>query len=225
MFQYHRGGIYLPNLELWLDPHEPQAGPEKVFVSHAHSDHIADHREVILSAPTAHFLRARMGGAREEHVLSFDRRMEFETGDVQWQLTLLPAGHVFGSAMSLIEAEGQSLLYTGDFKLRRGLSAEPCEPRHAETLIMETTYGRPHYQFPPTAEVLKGVIRFCREAIDNDKDSSSGPQAASGSQDHHRNEDRDQEDHYAGSRAGDVRRVRPGCPRSRATRRPRSASA
>ena len=31
--------------------------------------------------------------------------------------------------------------------------------------------------------------------------------------------------HYAGSRAGDVRRVRPGCPRSRATRRPRSASA
>ena len=64
-----------------------------------------------------------------------------------------------------------------------------------------------------------------REARDNDKDSGSGPQAASGSQDHHRNEDRDQEDHYAGSRAGDVRRVRPGCPRSRATRRPRSASA
>ena len=59
---------------------------------------------------------------------------------------------------------------------------------------------------------------------DNDQGSGSGPQAASGSQDHH-NEDRDQEDHYAGPGAGDVRRVRPGCPRSRATRRPRSASA
>ena len=168
-FQFYRGGVYFPKLALWLDPHEPQAGPEKVFLSHAHSDHIGEHREVILSAPTAHFLRARLDGAREEHVLSFGNPSAFENGGVRWRITLLPAGHVFGSAMSWIEAEGQSLLYTGDFKLRRGLSAEPCEPRRAETLIMETTYGQPRYRFPPTADVLKGVIRFCREAIDNDE--------------------------------------------------------
>src|SRR2546426_5782754 len=168
-FQYCRGGVYFPKLGLWLDPHEPQAGPEKVFISHAHGDHIGEHREVILSAPTAHFLRERIGGAREEHVLSFGQPTAFDSDGSHWQLTLLPAGHVFGSAMSWIEAEGQSLLYTGDFKLRRGLSAEPCEPRRAETLIMETTYGQPKYQFPPTTEVLKGVIRFCREAIDNDE--------------------------------------------------------
>ena len=57
------------------------------------------------------------------------------------------------------------------------------------------------------------------EGADGNQGCGSGPQ----DQDH--NEDRDQEDHYAGTRAGDVRRVRPGCPRSRATRRPRSASA
>src|SRR3954467_2832011 len=34
---------------------------------------------------------------------------------------------------------------------------------------METTYGRPQYIFPPTEEVLKGIIRFCREALDNDE--------------------------------------------------------
>src|SRR5439155_22429240 len=144
-------------------------GPEKVFISHAHSDHIGEHREVILSAPTAHFLRARIGGTREERVLSFGQPTAFDSGGVHWQITLLPAGHVFGSAMSWIEAEGQSLLYTGDFKLRRGLSAEPCEPHRAGTLIMETTYGQPRYQFPPATEVLQGVIRFCREAIDNDE--------------------------------------------------------
>src|SRR5207249_2152395 len=84
-------------------------------------------------------------------------------------LTLLPAGHIFGSAMSLIEANGETLLYTGDFKLRPGLSAEPCEPHQADILVMETTYGRPQYVFPPAAEVMKGVIRFCREALDNDE--------------------------------------------------------
>lgn len=168
-FQYHRGGTCLPALQLWLDPCEPQTGVDKVFVSHAHSDHIGEHREVILTEPTARFMQARLGGKRLEHVLPFGQSATFETGAVHWQITLLPAGHIFGSAMGLIEAEGESLLYTGDFKLRRGLSAEPCEPNHADTLIMETTYGRPEYHFPPTDEVLNGVIRFCREAIDNDE--------------------------------------------------------
>ena len=163
-FQYHFGGVYLPRLGLWLDPHEPQTGADKVFVSHAHSDHIGAHREVILSAPTAEFMRARLGGERLEHVLSFGQPATFESEGTRWQITLLPAGHIFGSAMSLIETEDESLLYTGDFKLRRGLSAEPCEPRHADALIMETTYGRAEYRFPRSSEVLQGVIRFCREA-------------------------------------------------------------
>ena len=168
-FKYERGGIYLPALRLWLDPREPQTGADKVFISHAHSDHIGEHREVVLSAPTARFLQARLGGARQEHILPFGLATPFDSEGVQWTITLLPAGHVRGSAMSLLEAEGDSLLYTGDFKLRRGLSAESCEPRHADALIMETTYGRAQYRFPPTGEVLQGVIRFCREAIDNDE--------------------------------------------------------
>src|SRR5438105_7183206 len=34
---------------------------------------------------------------------------------------------------------------------------------------METTFGRAHYVFPPTAEVLQGIVRFCRESLDNDE--------------------------------------------------------
>ncbi len=81
-------------------------------------------------------------------------------------ITLLPAGHILGSAMALIEAEGESLLYTGDFKLRPGLSAEPCEPRAADYLVMETTFGRPQYVFPPPSTVLAEIVRFCRETLD-----------------------------------------------------------
>ncbi len=167
--QYRYGALYLPRLGLWLDPHDPKTGPEQVFVSHAHSDHVGAHREVILSAPTARLMQARLGGARLEHVLPFGETRPFTGAGAPYQLTLLPAGHIFGSAMSLIEAEGGSLLYTGDFKLRRGLSAEACEPRHADILVMETTYGRPRYQFPPTEAVLRGVVRFCREALDNEE--------------------------------------------------------
>ena len=166
-FQFREGGIYLPHLRLWLDPHWPKE--ELVFVSHAHSDHTADHREVILSEPTARLMTARMGGKRIEHALKFNEPQTFQRGGNEFRITLVPAGHIFGSAMSLIECEGESLLYTGDFKLRRGLSAEPCQPVRADVLIMETTYGRPQYHFPPTEDVMRGVVRFCKEALDNDE--------------------------------------------------------
>jgi DNA ligase 1 len=166
---FHQGGVLLPKLGLWLDPHEWQLGPERAFISHAHSDHMGEHREAILSAPTARLMQTRLGGTRLEHILSYGEPRAFTFDAAAWRITLLPAGHIFGSAMSFVESEEESLLYTGDFKLRRGLSAEPCEPRAADVLIMETTYGRPEYQFPPSDEVLRGVTSFCREAIDNDE--------------------------------------------------------
>ncbi|MBM3840332.1 MAG: ATP-dependent DNA ligase [Verrucomicrobia bacterium] len=167
--RFVRGGVHLPELGLWLDPHEPQLGADKVFISHAHSDHVGVHREVILTAATSRLMRARLSGEWQEHLLGFGEQARFEKASTPFALTLLSAGHIFGSAMAWIEAQGGTLLYTGDFKLRPGLSAEPCQPRTADVLIMETTYGRPQYRFPPATDVLKGVVRFCREALDNDE--------------------------------------------------------
>ncbi|MDA1274314.1 MAG: ATP-dependent DNA ligase [Verrucomicrobia bacterium] len=166
--RFHRGGVHLPELGLWLDPHEPQRGDERVFVSHAHSDHIGAHREVILTEPTSRLMRARLRGERLEHVIELGRQTEFKYGKRSFSITLLPAGHVLGSAMALISSEGSSLLYTGDFKLRQSFSAELCDPRPADILIMETTFGRPGYRFPPTGDVLQSIIRFCRETLDSD---------------------------------------------------------
>jgi DNA ligase 1 len=80
---------------------------------------------------------------------------------------LLPAGHIFGSAQCFLFAGDETLLYTGDFKLRPGKSAEHAEWRQADTLIMETTFGLPRYRFPPTEQVIEQVVTFCRETIDD----------------------------------------------------------
>ena len=85
------------------------------------------------------------------------------------RVTLFPAGHIFGSAQLFLRTENDSLLYTGDFKLRQGQSAEATEWTAAHTLIMETTYGIPRYRLPPTEEVIAQILAFCRDAIENNE--------------------------------------------------------
>ncbi|HEY1765663.1 MAG TPA: ATP-dependent DNA ligase [Opitutaceae bacterium] len=153
-------GVWLPQLGWYLDAHFPA---ERSFVSHAHFDHLALHREILCSEGTARLIGARMPGARTQHVLPFGLE-EALTEDCS--VTLVPAGHIFGSAQALLNhASHGTLLYTGDFKLRAGLSAESCATPAADVLIMETTFGKPQYVFPPTASVLQAIADFCRETL------------------------------------------------------------
>jgi DNA ligase 1 len=157
--RYERG-VYLPRQDLWLDPWDAK---RFAFVSHAHSDHIAPHKEIIVSERTARLMQSRLPGSRTEHILPFGEKRMVHGVD----LMLLPAGHIFGSAQCFLFAGNETLLYTGDFKLRPGKSAEPAEWRNADTLIMETTFGLPRYRFPPTEQVINQIIAFCQETIDD----------------------------------------------------------
>jgi DNA ligase-1 len=79
-----------------------------------------------------------------------------------FRLRLLPAGHISGSAMLHVTriSDNASLLYTGDFKTRRSRTAEAVNFLTADTLILETTFGLPGYEFPNPMEVEAEVLRF-----------------------------------------------------------------
>jgi DNA ligase 1 len=158
--RYQRG-IHLPELDLWLDP---PAAKARALVSHAHADHFARHEETLCSTVTAGLLRRRFGVAEEKlRPVDFHEVAE-ERG---FRLRLLPAGHIAGSAMLHVTrlADGATLLYTGDFKVRRGRTAEPVVFQQADLLLMETTFGLPHFVFPATIEVEAAVMRFVNGAI------------------------------------------------------------
>src|SRR5438067_7991195 len=106
--RYHRG-LELPDHDLWLDPEDPRPF---AFVSHAHSDHIARHAAFIASAGTARLMQARLGGERKGHILDFGATTRFS----DFQITLLPAGHILGSAQAFVVCDRGSLLSMGDFK-------------------------------------------------------------------------------------------------------------
>ncbi len=160
----HRHGIYLPEADLWLDPH---SSVNRAFISHAHADHVARHELTFCSELTLHLMRERYGLKKDGVFEALPMRAVREWED--WQLRLLPAGHILGSAMLHLTrlSDGATLLYTGDYKLRQGLSSEQCELLAADTLIMETTFGLPQFRFPPPSEVVTQMLKFVRETLDD----------------------------------------------------------
>jgi Cft2 family RNA processing exonuclease len=156
--QFKRG-VNLPQIGWWLDAQKSQ---HRSFVSHAHSDHIAGHREIIATRATASLMRLRLGGRRQETILGYDEPWPAEFG---CEIRLFPAGHILGSAMIHATTDHGSLLYTGDFKLRPGRAAERCVVPRADVLIMETTFGLPRYVLPPQEKVEQDIVDFCRTAL------------------------------------------------------------
>lgn len=84
-----------------------------------------------------------------------------------FRLRLLPAGHIPGSAMLHITriSDNASLLYTGDFKNRRSRTAETVNFLAADTLVIETTFGLPGYEFPNHMEVEGEILRFVHDGF------------------------------------------------------------
>jgi len=158
--RYERG-VHLLAEGLWLDP---GLSKKLAFVSHAHSDHVGRHTATIATPLTLDLMRVRMGRLTAElHALPFGETRKWES----FSIRLLPAGHVLGSAQCFIESAAGTLLYTGDFKLRKGAAAEATGVCHAETLVMETTFGLPRHVFPPAEAVAADILRFCRSAIED----------------------------------------------------------
>jgi Cft2 family RNA processing exonuclease len=131
------------------------------FVSHAHSDHLGTHAHAIATPITSRLAEFRIG-RQETTEAGFDAPFSV---DRDTQLTLRSAGHVLGSAMLHVARPDGTLLYTGDFKLRPSLTVPRADPVQADTLVMESTYGQPHFRFPPWEQTADRLITLVTEAL------------------------------------------------------------
>lgn len=163
--QARPAGIYLPELDLWLDPRGRQ---KRAFISHAHADHHSRPEQAICSPETAHLLHRRFGLKKDTlTIIAAGETMKLDG----FELSLFPAGHVIGSSMLHLRrlSDNQTLLFTGDFKTIATRTCPAAPAVKADTLIIETTYGRPEYVFPSRQSVERSIISFIHAAFDSEE--------------------------------------------------------
>lgn len=158
-----REGIILPQLGIGLDYSGSQA--KHIFVSHAHADHIPSNRKlsVFATAPTAAFMRLR-GFKGEITKLEFQQPIETDHARV----TLFPAGHILGSAMTFIESDLGSVLYTGDYRTPPSPATEGFElPENPiDYFITEATFSLPIYKWKPEEALAKQIRNFASQSLE-----------------------------------------------------------
>lgn len=151
-----KGGLHVTGTALWLDARKKS---ELSFVSHAHSDHIARHERVIATKQTIALMEHRLGALAAP--LSVPYRKGFELGSLY--LELFPAGHVLGSAqLRITRSDGHRIVYTGDFSLQQMRTAEAAEIVECDTLVMESTFGLPHFAFPSREDTFDGITTWAQ---------------------------------------------------------------
>lgn len=145
-------GLYCKYGDFYLDPKLPA---KTAVISHAHADHaVSGNHEVYCTRATATIMQLRYDrtAAKVFNVVNYNQ--PFNIGKVT--ITLIPAGHMLGSAQILMEYEGTRYLYTGDYKLQPDATCEPIEWVNTDVLITESTFADPAILHPdPVAEIQK----------------------------------------------------------------------
>jgi putative mRNA 3-end processing factor len=125
----------------------------RAVITHGHSDHARPgHDAVLATADTLAIMRLRLGALGQTQALAYG--VPLKVKDVT--VTLVPAGHILGSAQIVIDYNGQRAVISGDYKRHADPTCDPFELVPCDLFVTEATFGLPVYRHEPdTAEVQK----------------------------------------------------------------------
>ena len=153
-------GLYCPPGDFYIDPVRPVA---RAVITHGHADHArAGHGAVLATPETLAIMAERYGAEFAGATEAAAYGQAVNRDDVA--VTLVPAGHVLGSAQVVVRWKGLTMVVSGDYKRRRDPTCLPFEPVPCDVFITEATFGLPVFRHPPDtgeiARLLRSVAQF-----------------------------------------------------------------
>ena len=157
-------GLYCPPGDFYIDPVRPVA---RAVITHGHADHArAGHGAVLATPETLAIMAERYGLGFAQATQGAAYGEAVARDDVE--VTLVPAGHVLGSAQAVVRWKGLTMVVSGDYKRRRDPTCPAFEPVPCDVFISEATFGLPVFRHPDDAgeiaRLLRSVAQFPERA-------------------------------------------------------------
>ncbi len=153
-------GLYCAPGDFFIDPVSPVT---RAVITHGHADHArAGHGTVIATPETLAIMAERYGQdfAGSTQPLAYGQSVIRDGVEV----SLVPAGHVLGSAQAVVRWKGLTMVVSGDYKRRRDPTCPAFEPVPCDVFISEATFGLPVFRHPDDgheiARLLRSVAQF-----------------------------------------------------------------
>src|SRR5689334_11099797 len=153
-------GLYCAPGDFYIDPVRPVA---RAVITHGHADHArAGHGAVLATEATLDIMAERYGAgfAEARQAAAYGEAVDRDAVTV----SLVPAGHVLGSAQIVLRWKGLTMVVSGDYKRRRDPTCSAFEPVPCDVFVSEATFGIPVFRHPPdsdeVAKLLKSVGQF-----------------------------------------------------------------
>jgi putative mRNA 3-end processing factor len=151
-------GLYCEPGDFHIDPVRPVA---RAVITHGHGDHARPGNETVLATPeTIAIMRARYGELAGGALQPAGYGERIALGDVA--VTLVPAGHILGSAQAVIDYRGSRVVISGDYKRRPDPTCAPFEPQRCDLFITEATFGLPVFRHPPDRHEIDRLLHSLR---------------------------------------------------------------
>ena len=158
-------GLYCEAADLYIDPWLPV---DRAVITHAHGDHARwGSRHYLASREGARVLRTRLGEQASIELLDYG-----ETREVNGvRVTLVPAGHILGSAQVRLEHRGEVWVVSGDYKTEPDPTCTAFEPVRCHTFITESTFGLPIYRWSAQQQTFADMRAWWRENAEHGRAS------------------------------------------------------
>jgi putative mRNA 3-end processing factor len=134
---------------------------KKIIISHAHKDHANpnNQNEYYTTPETAELINPNTQ-QKNFHHKNYKKNFHIN----EFEVELHPSGHILGSAQTKI-TNNTTTVITSDYKPEKTFLPHTAKPLHADTLIIESTFGTPEYTFPPREKTYEEIIEWTNKNI------------------------------------------------------------
>jgi len=148
-------GLYCEPGDFYIDP---AVAVPRAVITHGHGDHARPgHRNALATPETLAIMRTRFQDMPDTAQQPLKYREAVQIGDVA--VSLVPAGHILGSAQAVLEHRGQRIVVSGDYKRRPDATCPPFEPVPCDVFITEATFALPVFHHPSDAGEIAKLLR------------------------------------------------------------------